>query len=195
MPISGRIEFGVSMMPTPARSAHLGRHRFRACGAAAARQRAGAPGAELARRSSSSPSRRWCSASRRRWSTSMPTHVVENHNPFLNDPFFRQFFGGGMPREQVQRSLGSGVIVDPSGLVVTNYHVIEGASEVKVALSDKREFDADIVLEGPAQRPGRAAHQGRARALSRRSNSPIPTSCRSATWCWRSAIRSASARP
>jgi Do/DeqQ family serine protease len=73
-------------------------------------------------------------------------HVVENNNPFLADPFFRQFFGG-MPREQVERSLGSGVIVDPSGLVVTNYHVIEGASEVKVALADKREFDADIVLK------------------------------------------------
>ncbi len=47
-------------------------------------------------------------------------HVVENNNPFLNDPFFRQFFGGGMPRDQVERSLGSGVIVDPTGLVVTN---------------------------------------------------------------------------
>src|SRR5580693_10691606 len=58
-------------------------------------------------------------------------HVVENNNPFLADPFFRQFFGG-MPREQVERSLGSGVIVDASGLVVTNYHVIEGASQVKV---------------------------------------------------------------
>jgi len=65
----------------------------------------------------------------------------------MADPFFRQFFGGGMPREQVERSLGSGVIVDPSGLVVTNYHVIEGADQVKVALADKREFDADIVLK------------------------------------------------
>jgi Do/DeqQ family serine protease len=74
--------------------------------------------------------------------------VVENRNPFLNDPFFRQFFGGGsVPREQVERSLGSGVIIDPAGLVVTNYHVIEGASEVKVALADKREFAADIVLK------------------------------------------------
>ena len=72
--------------------------------------------------------------------------VVENHTPVLNDPLFRRFFGG-VPREQVMRSLGSGVIVDPSGLVVTNYHVIEGASEVKVALSDKREFDAEIVLK------------------------------------------------
>jgi Do/DeqQ family serine protease len=72
--------------------------------------------------------------------------VVENRNPFMNDPLFRQFFGA-VPREQVLRSLGSGVIVDPSGLVVTNHHVIEGASEVKVALSDKREFEAEIVLK------------------------------------------------
>ena len=73
--------------------------------------------------------------------------VVQNRNPFFDDPFFRQFFGGGMPREQVQRSLGSGVIIDPSGLIVTNFHVIKDADEVKVALSDKREFDAAIVLK------------------------------------------------
>ena len=72
--------------------------------------------------------------------------VVENRNPFMNDPMFRQFFGA-VPREQVLRSLGSGVIIDPAGLVVTNYHVIEGASEVKVALADKREFDAEIALK------------------------------------------------
>src|ERR1700678_1281057 len=60
-------------------------------------------------------------------------HVVENNNPFLADPFFRQFFGGGMPGRQVERSLGSGVIIDSAGLVVTNFHVIKDASEVKVA--------------------------------------------------------------
>ena len=64
--------------------------------------------------------------------------VVQNRSPFFDDPFFQQFFGGGVPREQVQRSLGSGVIIDPTGLVVTNFHVIKDASEVKVALSDKR---------------------------------------------------------
>ena len=74
--------------------------------------------------------------------------VVENRNPLFDDPLFRRFFGSpDMPRDRVQRSLGSGVIVDPSGLVVTNNHVIEGASEVKVALADKREFEAEMVLK------------------------------------------------
>jgi Do/DeqQ family serine protease len=74
--------------------------------------------------------------------------VVQNHNPFLDDPIFRRFFGlQGGPQEQMQRSLGSGVMVDPSGLVVTNVHVIEGADQVKVSLSDKREFEAEIVLK------------------------------------------------
>jgi Do/DeqQ family serine protease len=72
--------------------------------------------------------------------------VVESRNPLFDDPLFRRFFGRP---DQLQRSLGSGVIVDPSGLVVTNNHVIEGASEVKVVLADKREFDADIVLRDP----------------------------------------------
>ena len=74
--------------------------------------------------------------------------IVQNHNPFLDDPIFRRFFGlPGGQQEQMQRSLGSGVMVDPSGLVVTNVHVIEGADQVKVSLSDKREFEAEIVLK------------------------------------------------
>jgi len=74
--------------------------------------------------------------------------TVQARQPLFDDPIFRQFFGmpgGGGP--QVQRSLGSGVIVDGSGLIVTNVHVIEGADEVKVSLADKREFEATIVLK------------------------------------------------
>ena len=74
--------------------------------------------------------------------------VIQNRNPLLDDPIFRRFFGvPGQQPEQMQRSLGSGVMVDPSGLVVTNNHVIEGADQVKVALADKREFEAEIVLK------------------------------------------------
>ena len=76
--------------------------------------------------------------------------VVQNRNPLLDDPIFRRFFGvpGGLGN-QVQRSLGSGVIVDAGGLIVTNNHVIEGADEVKVSLADKREFEATLVLKDP----------------------------------------------
>src|SRR5216117_2998399 len=74
--------------------------------------------------------------------------LVQNRNPLLDDPIFRRFFGvPGQQPEQMQRSLGSGVMVDPSGLVVTNNHVIEGADQVKISLSDKREFEAEIVLK------------------------------------------------
>ncbi|HVV62736.1 MAG TPA: DegQ family serine endoprotease [Pseudolabrys sp.] len=73
--------------------------------------------------------------------------VVQNRNPLFDDPIFRRFFGVPGGGNQVQRSLGSGVIVDSSGLIVTNVHVIEGADEVKVSLADKREFEASIVLK------------------------------------------------
>jgi Do/DeqQ family serine protease len=75
--------------------------------------------------------------------------TVANRNPLMEDPFFKRFFGPqfGGPREQTQQSLGSGVIVDPSGLIVTNNHVIDGADEVKISLDDKREFAVDVVLK------------------------------------------------
>jgi Do/DeqQ family serine protease len=70
-------------------------------------------------------------------------------NPILDDPFFRQFFGDGgpLPQDRVQRSLGSGAIVSDDGLVVTNNHVVEGMTEMRVALSDKREFPAKLILK------------------------------------------------
>ncbi|NKB45643.1 MAG: Do family serine endopeptidase [Alphaproteobacteria bacterium] len=78
--------------------------------------------------------------------------VVQQRVPSLfNDPFFRRFFGNegserfGMPRERIQNSLGSGVIVRDDGIVITNNHVIAGSDEITVVLSDRREFDAEIV--------------------------------------------------
>jgi Do/DeqQ family serine protease len=71
-------------------------------------------------------------------------------NPLFDDPIFRRFFGeGGRPGHNTAQSLGSGVIVDPSGLVVTNHHVIEGMTDVKVSLADRREFPAKIILRDP----------------------------------------------
>lgn len=64
-----------------------------------------------------------------------------DRSPFADDPMFRRFFGGS-DRPRMESSLGSGVIVDPSGLVVTNNHVIDGADQIRVALADGREFDA-----------------------------------------------------
>jgi Do/DeqQ family serine protease len=75
--------------------------------------------------------------------------VVTRRSPFADDPFFGQFFGDDetAPKRRMQSSLGSGVIVDPAGLIVTNNHVIADADEVKVALSDGREFESEILLK------------------------------------------------
>lgn len=73
-------------------------------------------------------------------------------SPFFDDPFFRRFFGEKGPfrrRPRVQNSLGSGVLVRPDGLVVTNHHVIKKATKITVALADRREFEATVVVADP----------------------------------------------
>ena len=71
--------------------------------------------------------------------------VTERANPLFEDPFFRYFFGDSLaPRKRLESSLGSGVIVSESGYVLTNYHVIEGADEIQIALHDGRSAEAVI---------------------------------------------------
>ena len=79
------------------------------------------------------------------------SRVRTTQSPFANHPIFRKFFGEGfgLPRERVLSSLGSGVIISPDGVVVTNTHVIKGRgkTEIRVALADRREFDATVVAK------------------------------------------------
>ncbi|SHE64655.1 Do/DeqQ family serine protease [Ruegeria intermedia] len=69
-------------------------------------------------------------------------------SPIFADPFFQDFFGGGFgaPRPRVQNSLGSGVILTDDGYVVSNYHVVGTATEIRVVTTDRREFHAEVVL-------------------------------------------------
>ena len=74
--------------------------------------------------------------------------------PFFNDPRFRDFFGQRRqapqePRSQIQRGLGSGVIVSSDGYILTNHHVIDGAEQIKVGMTDRRTFDARVVGSDP----------------------------------------------
>lgn len=79
--------------------------------------------------------------------------VRTRRSSLFDDPLFKRFFGDqfsfGMPEERVRGSLGSGVIVRSEGIIVTNHHVIDGADEIRVVLADRREFDAEIVLDDP----------------------------------------------
>ncbi len=75
-------------------------------------------------------------------------------NPFFNDPFFSQFFGATPEmRQRVQQSLGSGVIVRADGLILTNNHVVTGGTDIVVALNDKREFKAKVLVADARTRP------------------------------------------
>ena len=69
-------------------------------------------------------------------------------SPFMADPFFNQFFGGGesggIPRERVTQSLGSGVIVGSDGTIVTSNHVVKGSDKITIVLSDRREFEGHV---------------------------------------------------
>jgi serine protease Do len=70
------------------------------------------------------------------------------------DPMFRQFFGEhggqfGVPKDRREKALGSGVIVSPEGYILTNNHVVDGATDVRVTLSDKREFKAEVIGTDP----------------------------------------------
>ena len=74
--------------------------------------------------------------------------VQRSASPFAGDPFFERFFGQRMPnRTEKQSSLGSGVIVQANGIIVTNNHVIEGADDIRVALADGREFQSRVLLK------------------------------------------------
>ncbi|MEP3669085.1 MAG: trypsin-like peptidase domain-containing protein, partial [Roseibium sp.] len=74
--------------------------------------------------------------------------VQRSMSPFAGDPFFEQFFGQRMPnRTEKQSSLGSGVIIQSNGIIVTNNHVIAGADDIRVALTDGREFQSKVLLK------------------------------------------------
>ena len=73
--------------------------------------------------------------------------VAARQSPFANDPFFRDFFQSfGPARPEVQNSLGSGVVLSADGIVVSNYHVVGQADDIRVVLNDRREFSARVLL-------------------------------------------------
>jgi len=76
---------------------------------------------------------------------SPPSRERDPFKDFFGEDFFDRFFGETPQKDYVQRSLGSGFIIDREGYIITNNHVVEGASEIRVRLSTEREFEADLV--------------------------------------------------
>ncbi|KUF12500.1 trypsin-like peptidase domain-containing protein [Pseudoponticoccus marisrubri] len=72
--------------------------------------------------------------------------VVQTRSPFADDPFFNDFFREFRSRPRVQNSLGSGVILSEDGIVVSNYHVVGQATDIRVVLNDRREYEARVLL-------------------------------------------------
>ena len=114
---------------------------------------------------------------------------------------FRQFFGGRIrqrpgptPRSVEQRGLGSGVIVTTDGYILTNNHVVDSATISRSSSTDGRTLEGEA-RSAPIKPSDLAVAEDRRQRTCRRWRSAIPTTCRSATSCSRSAIRSASARP
>jgi serine protease DegQ len=79
----------------------------------------------------------------------LTSKALRQNHPLLRDPFFRKFFGDRLPREELQSSLGSGVIVSPDGYILTNNHVVEAADEIEVVLADGRKAPAKVVGTDP----------------------------------------------
>lgn len=76
------------------------------------------------------------------------THkTTQRSSPILDDPIFRYFFSDqlGQSSEQIQRSLSSGVIIRPQGIVVTHHHVVKDSDSVTVVLNDRREYEATLI--------------------------------------------------
>jgi serine protease Do len=87
-------------------------------------------------------------------STTRTVRIAGGQDPFLDDPFFKRFFGDNsgrqkQPREQKSVGLGSGVIVSSEGYIITNYHVVKEADEIKVLMSDKKEYVGKIIGSDP----------------------------------------------